>query len=79
MSKPTQNWSDLKARVGAGAAMVVVGLAGIAMGGHVFHLLVALICGLMVWELVGMLRGQGQAAAWQLGLVTAAAVPAVAH
>ena len=56
------------------SAMILIGLLGIWLGGTVFHLLVALICGMMVWELVGMLRGQGQAAAWQLGLVTAAAV-----
>ena len=56
MGKSVQNWSDLKARVGAGIAMVVVGLIGIAFGGHLFHLLVGVICGLMVWELVGMLR-----------------------
>lgn len=74
MSKPTQNWSDLKARVGAGAAMVVVGLAGIAMGGHVFHLLVALICGLMVWELVGMLRPGVKHLQLQLGALTGIAV-----
>jgi phosphatidate cytidylyltransferase len=56
MGKSVQNWSDLKARVGAGIAMVVVGLIGIAFGGHLFHLRVGGICGLMVWERVGMLR-----------------------
>ena len=51
-----------------------MGLLGIWFGGVVFHLLVALVCGMMVWELVGMLRGSGQAEAWQLGLVTGVAV-----
>lgn len=70
----TEQWSDLNARMGAGAAMVVIGLAGIALGGHVFHLLVALICGLMVWELVGMLRPGVRYVQLQLGALTGAAV-----
>ena len=56
------------------SAMILIGLLGIWLGGVVFHLLVALICGMMVWELVGMLRGPGQAETWQLGLVTGVAV-----
>ncbi|WP_299558568.1 phosphatidate cytidylyltransferase [uncultured Sulfitobacter sp.] len=58
-SKPVgrpEKWSDLAARMGSGAAMVVIGALGIWMGGQWFHVLVALICGAMVWELVGMLR-----------------------
>jgi len=69
-----ERWTDLNARMGAGAAMVVIGLLGIWLGGHVFHVLVALICGLMVWELVGMLR---PGAAWdqlQLGALTGGVV-----
>jgi phosphatidate cytidylyltransferase len=54
--------------------MVVIGLAGIALGGHVFHVLVALICGLMVWELVGMLRPGVRHLQLQLGVVTGLAV-----
>lgn len=60
--------------MGAGAAMVVIGLAGIWLGGHVFHALVALICGIMVWELVGMLRPGAQWYQLQLGALTGAAV-----
>ncbi len=74
MSRPNQRWTDLNARMGAGAAMVVIGLLGIWLGGHVFHVLVSLICGIMVWELVGMLR---PGAAWdqlQLGAITGLAV-----
>ena len=36
--------------------MVLVGLVGIWLGGVVFNLLVTLVCALMIWELVGMLR-----------------------
>jgi len=74
MSKSAEQWSDLNARMGAGAAMVVIGLVGIWLGGHIFHLLVALICGLMVWELVGMLRPGVRHAQLQLGVLTGVAV-----
>ncbi|MFK7835591.1 MAG: phosphatidate cytidylyltransferase [Sulfitobacter sp.] len=74
MSKAAGQWSDLGARMGAGAAMVVIGLAGIALGGHIFHALVAVICGLMVWELVGMLRPGVRHAQLQLGVITGVAV-----
>jgi phosphatidate cytidylyltransferase len=57
----TEKWSDLTARLGSALAMVLVGAVGIWMGGHVFHVLVSIICGLMVWELVGILHpGQSQ-------------------
>ncbi len=69
-----EKWSDLSARMGAGAAMTVIGLAGIALGGHIFHLLVGLICGLMVWELVGILRPGVRHVQLQLGAVTGLAV-----
>ncbi|MFG6561032.1 MULTISPECIES: phosphatidate cytidylyltransferase [unclassified Sulfitobacter] len=77
--KSPEQWSDLRARMLSASAMILIGLLGIWLGGTVFHLLVALICGMMVWELVGMLRGPGQAAAWQLGLVTGAAVLAAIY
>ncbi len=72
--KSPEQWSDLRARMLSATAMILVGLLGIWFGGVVFHLLVALICGMMVWELVSMLRGPGQAESWQLGLVTGVAV-----
>lgn len=68
-----EKWGDLAARMGSGAAMVVVGLWGVWMGGHVFHVLVALICGLMVWELVGMLHPATRAVSVQLGGLAGAA------
>lgn len=74
MAKNPEQWSDLSARMFSGAAMVVVGLLGIWFGGHVFHVLVAIICGLMVWELVGMLRPGARHAQLQMGALTGAAV-----
>ncbi len=74
MSNMSEKWSDLSPRMGAGVAMVVIGLGGIALGGHVFHALVALICGLMVWELVGMLRPGVRHLQLQMGALTGVAV-----
>ncbi|KZX97007.1 MULTISPECIES: phosphatidate cytidylyltransferase [unclassified Sulfitobacter] len=74
MAAKTERWADLATRMGSGAAMVVAGLLGIWFGGLVFHLLVALICGLMVWELVGMLRPGERGAQLQMGGLTGAAL-----
>jgi phosphatidate cytidylyltransferase len=51
--------------------MIAVGAAGIWAGGHWFHALVALICGVMVWELVRMLAPARPGAA-RLGLLAGA-------
>lgn len=74
MAAKTERWADLATRMGSGAAMVVAGLLGIWFGGLVFHLLVALICGLMVWELVGMLRPGERGAQLQMGGLTGVAL-----
>ncbi|MGJ8545338.1 MAG: phosphatidate cytidylyltransferase [Sulfitobacter sp.] len=74
-----EQWSDLTARMGSGALMVVIGAVGIWLGGQVFHGLVALICALMVWELVGMLRPGARDLALRLGLVTALALIAAVY
>lgn len=50
----SEKWSDLTARLLSALVMVAVALIAILVGGHVFHVLVALICGLMIWELVNI-------------------------
>ena len=70
----TEKWSDLATRMGSGLMMVLVGVWGIWMGGDVFHVLVAAICGLMVWELVRMVSPTQPSLALQLGAVSGAAV-----
>lgn len=70
----TEKWSDLTARLGSAIAMVLIGALGIWAGGHVFHVLVAIICGLMVWELVGMLHPDSSNTQLMLGGLTGAAV-----
>ncbi|MDA9352237.1 phosphatidate cytidylyltransferase [Ascidiaceihabitans sp.] len=64
-------WSDLTIRLSSAILMVVVGLLGLLIGGHVFHLLVGLICGLMMWELVRMVAPLNAPLALQLGLLSA--------
>ena len=67
MTPSSERWSDLTARVGSALAMIVVGLGGIYLGGPVFHVLVAIICGVMAWELVGMLNPSNRSARRQTG------------
>ncbi|WP_299282050.1 phosphatidate cytidylyltransferase [uncultured Tateyamaria sp.] len=70
----TEKWSDLAVRMGSGLVMVLIGIWGIWVGGDVFHVLVAVICGLMVWELVRMIAPTSVGRAVQLGGVAAVAV-----
>jgi phosphatidate cytidylyltransferase len=69
-----ERWADLSTRMGAGAVMVVIGIIGIWLGGHVFHVLVSLVCGIMVWELVGMLRPGVRHLQLQMGFLTGVAL-----
>ncbi len=52
------NWGDLKARILTSIALMVIGGMGIWAGGMVFHLLVAVICGAMAWEMARMTSPQ---------------------
>ncbi|GFE66822.1 phosphatidate cytidylyltransferase [Litoreibacter roseus] len=53
----TEKWGDLAVRMSSGAAMAVVGLITMWVGGLWFLGLLALLCGALVWELVRMLGG----------------------
>ena len=79
MTPSSERWSDLTARVGSALAMIVVGLGGIYLGGPVFHVLVAIICGVMAWELVGMLNPSNRSARMQMGLLVGAATLAAIY
>ena len=67
-------WDDLLPRVLSAIGMLAVGAFAIMQGGLVFTLLLAAVCGLMVWELVRMLQPDTPAAAVQLGALACAAV-----
>ena len=62
MSGGSAMWDDLRDRMLTGAVMVVIGLFAIWMGGFIFHALVALLVGVMVWELVRMVDPNSGAA-----------------
>lgn len=70
MASPEDKWSDLAVRLTSGGALVIIGLWGVWAGGHIFHAMVALICGLMIWELVRMLQPSEPSVAVQLGLLS---------
>ncbi|MEP1538277.1 MAG: phosphatidate cytidylyltransferase [Paracoccaceae bacterium] len=65
----SDRWSDLASRLGSAAIMAIVGLWGIWAGSDVFHLMVAVITGLMVWELVRMIVPRNEPMALHLGLL----------
>lgn len=66
-------WDDLAPRVASGAVMVVIGLLGVWLGGIWWHLLIAAITGVMVWELAVMLHGANSDRMLMLGGIAAAA------
>ncbi len=53
---PSGNWDDLTVRITSGAAMTVVGAAGVIMGGVWFQMMVVFVTAVMVWELWMMIR-----------------------
>lgn len=69
----TERWSDLAARMASGLVMVLVGVWGIWAGGDIFHVLVALICALMIWELLRIISPEPPALAVQLGILSGVA------
>jgi phosphatidate cytidylyltransferase len=68
------NWDDLKPRLISGVVMVGVGLLSVWLGGYWFHALTVAVCGVMVWELVGMLDEQRNATPVVLGVVAGSAL-----
>lgn len=73
VAQASEKWSDLAVRMSSAGALVIIGLAGIWAGDDVFHVMVALICGVMIWELVAMLQPGDRVIPVQLGLLACAA------
>ncbi|MFC3616368.1 phosphatidate cytidylyltransferase [Lutimaribacter marinistellae] len=67
-------WSDLLARVLSALVLVAVFAVELWLGGVWFEVFVAVVCGIMVWELVRLLDPEAVAASLQLGFLTAAAL-----
>lgn len=72
-------WSDLTARVASAVVLILVGAVEVWLGGLWFEVFVAAACGVMIWELVGMLDPHRRSVGVQLGLLTAVAVVASYH
>lgn len=67
-------WEDLKTRTLSALLMIVVGAFDIWLGGIWFLALIALVCGLMIWELVRMLEPADAVLASALGIMAALSV-----
>ncbi len=72
-------WDDLTLRLVSGLAMVAVGMGCVALGGIWFHLLVALIVAVMVWELVCLMEPAARIRPVHLGGIAGIAVFAAAE
>ncbi|NNE79509.1 MAG: phosphatidate cytidylyltransferase [Silicimonas sp.] len=57
MTPPPGQWSDLSQRLLSGGIAAIVGLWIMWIGGHPFHILIAVISGIMVWEVTRMIGG----------------------
>ena len=55
----SERWSDLAPRFGVATVLAVLTIAFMWLGGWPFRLLIALICGVLLWELARMLTGPG--------------------
>ena len=73
MSDTPGRWADLRVRLASGAVMTAVGLVAVWIGGWPFLALVAAICGVMIWELVQLLKA-GSRMALPLGAISAAII-----
>jgi phosphatidate cytidylyltransferase len=68
MSDVPGRWDDLAMRLATSAAIAAVGLLGVYVGGIAFVVVVALVCALLLWELVQILRaGSRMASPMALG------------
>lgn len=53
----SERWSDLNQRIISGVVLGAVGLTSVVLGGVLFTLFVALLCGAMIWELTRISNG----------------------
>ena len=79
MTEPRGQWSDLGQRLVSGGLAAGVGLWVMWIGGFPFHLIVAAVCGVMIWELLRMIGSASKAvpiaAACALVLLVAMELP----
>ncbi len=56
MTDASGRWDDLATRMGTSAVIAAVGLLIVRVGGIAFLVMVALVCALLIWELVQILK-----------------------
>ena len=59
----SSKWNDLGERLGVGAVIAAIGLAGVWAGGWIFGVMTVAVCAVMIWELVRMLDPDAPAVA----------------
>ena len=74
MSQAPRSWDDLRPRVITGAGLVAIGAVEIWLGGYWFATMVALVTGIMIWELARMTNPAQALQTVLLGLLTGAVV-----
>ena len=70
MSSPGK-WNDLAPRVLSGVAMAGLGAGAVWAGGAFLLIVVAALCGLILWEIALMTNPEQKAEALQIGLIAA--------
>lgn len=66
-------WGDLRARVLSALVMLAIGFFCLWQGGEIFHVLVSIVCGAMIWELTRMMPAKSQTWPIQMGALVIAA------
>lgn len=79
MSDVNAKWADLVPRVLSAIAMLIVGVFALWAGGFWMNALIAIACGLMVWELARMLGGDDANKAPWLALISGGALFAASY
>ena len=69
--EPSPRWTDLRVRLLSGAAMVLLGVVAIRLGGVWFQMLAVFVTGVMIWELARMIRPGEETVAMLLAALTA--------
>ncbi|MCH2163493.1 MAG: phosphatidate cytidylyltransferase [Marinovum sp.] len=67
-------WEDLAVRMGSGALLALSGLFAVWAGGHIFHALISIVCGAMVWELMRLLDPTRVTSSIVMGVLSALVV-----
>lgn len=74
---PTGKWDDLAPRVISGAAMAVIGLIGVVVGGVWFQMLTVFVTAVMIWELALMIQPEAPTPGMLLAALTASVLSGV--